>query len=544
LIAQEPPARRLLRAGSVFGQIFWQGGVAALLGEGSQKGALGPLLEELTARELIVRRPESKLPSEQEYQFRHALVREAAYASLLEADRALGHKLAGAWLEEAGERDAVVLAEHFERGGVRGRAALWYRRAAEQALEGNDFRAAITRAEKGTRGATGEVLGGLLLIQADAYRWLGEAAEAERRAILAMDKLPKGSAAWYQAAATAASMLVRLGKPDKLADLAEDVVLPGAEAMGGSAPSVSAVAHVAASLLHAGEHRSGEVLIEQLGQVAWSIAERDQGVAARLYALHASRALCSGDPAASLEATERSIPAFLATGNRRDACVGRVNAAHARLQLGLFADAERDLMELLGETRRLGLYNVAALAKQNLAIAFAARGAFADAEAKAREAIADFVQQTNKRQEGRSRIYLSMIRLAKGDPEIAEVEAQAAAEALSAVGPLRAFALATWARALLAQDNWPSGLGIAGAAMGLLAGLGGMEEGEALLRLVYVESLIASGDPGSAKHAVFTARTRLLARANRMMDATLRKSFLERVPENARTMELGRELGG
>ncbi|MDC3955765.1 protein kinase [Polyangium jinanense] len=543
LIALPPEARRLLRAGSVFGQVFWRGGAAALLGEGTREDALGPMLTDLCARELVVKRPQSRFPAQEEYAFRHALVREAAYAALTEADRALGHELAGAWLEEAGERDAVVLAEHYERGKATARAAAWYRRAAEQALEGNDFRAAIERAEKGARGASPEARGELAWIQAEAYRWLGEAAEASARAASAMQALPRGSGAWYGAAATAASMLVRLGQKDALETLAEAVRAPGAEAMGTSAPAVSAVAHVAASLLHAGEHAAAEVLIGQLGMAAWPIAERDQGVAARLYALHASRALCTGDPAASLLATERSIPAFLATGNRRDACVGRVNAAHARIQLGLFAEAERDLVELLGEARRLGLYNVAALAKQNLGPALAARGALEEAGRHLREAMSDFAQQSNRRQEGRARIYLSALLLARGDLEAAEIEAEGAAEALAAIGPLRAFALAAWARALLAQGNWPSGLGIAGAAMGLFASLGGMEEGEALLRLVYAEALVASGSAASGKHAIFQARTRLLARANRMTDGATRESFLERVPENARTMELGRELG-
>ncbi|MDI1445708.1 serine/threonine-protein kinase [Polyangium sp. 6x1] len=543
LIALAPETRRLLRAGSVFGQVFWRGGATALLGEGPHEAALGPMLADLCARELVVKRPQSRFPAQEEYAFRHALVREAAYAALTEADRALGHELAGAWLEEAGERDAVVLAEHYERGRATSRAAAWYRRAAEQALEGNDFRAAIERAEKGARGASAEARGELSFLQAEAYRWLGEAAEASARAASAMQALPRGSGAWYAAAATAASMLVRLGQRDALSELAEVVRAPGAEAMGSSAPAVSAVAHVAASLLHAGEHAAAEELIGQLGMVAWPIAERDQGVAARLYALHASRALCTGDAAASLLATEQSIPAFLATGNRRDACVGRVNAAHARIQLGMFAEAERDLVELLGEARRLGLYNVAALAKQNLGPALAARGALEEALLHVREAIADFAQQSNRRQEGRARIYLSALLLARGDVEAAEIEAESAAEALAAIGPLRAFALAAWARALLAQDNWPSGLGIAGAAMGLFASLGGMEEGEALLRLVYAEALIASGSAASGKHAIFQARTRLLARANRITDAAMREHFLERVPENARTMALGRELG-
>ncbi|UQA59455.1 serine/threonine-protein kinase [Polyangium aurulentum] len=538
----DPEARRLLRAASVFGQSFFRGGCGALMGD-LAPGLIEPLLVDLVRRELVTRRGEGKLGGQEEYAFRHALVREAAYASLTDADRALGHRLAGAWLEAAGERDALVLAEHYERGGEQGRAAAWYRRAAEQAIEGNDFRAAIARADKGLAGAAGEELGLLRLRQAEAHKWLGEAAWAERRAAEAMSALPVGSGAWYEAAATAASMRVRLGLPDRLGTLAEAVRAPGARALAGSAQGVSAAAHIAASLLHAGQHAAAEGLIAQLAEVAWPIAERDQGVAARLYALHASRALCAGDPAASLHFTEQSVPAFLSTGNRRDACVGRVNAAHARIQLGFFAEAERDLSELLEEARRLGLGNVVALAKQNLAPALAARGALADAERLAREAIADFTAQHNRRQEGRARVYLASIEIAKGAPDAAELEAQAAADALTTVPPLRAYALTTWAGALLARGDWAAGLGVAGAAMAALAGLGGMEEGEARLRLVYAEALHASGNATSARSAIKSARTRLLARAEKMTDEALRTSFLERVPENARTMELFRAWG-
>src|SRR5439155_107651 len=83
---------------------------------------------------------------EEELSFRHALVREAAYAMLTPEDRALGHRLAGEWLDDAGESEAVVLAEHFAVGGDRARARASYRRAAEQALRANVLDAAIARA--------------------------------------------------------------------------------------------------------------------------------------------------------------------------------------------------------------------------------------------------------------------------------------------------------------------------------------------------------------------------------------------------------------
>src|SRR5205814_1674125 len=147
--------------GSVFGERFWRGGAAALLGDGADartSGQLDNLLADLVARELLGRRATATLPGEIEYVFRNAALREAAYAMLTEADRSLGHRLAGVWLEQIAQAgdgragvDAGALAEHFAIGRDPARAAIWFRRAAEQALEGNDFATALARAERGVR---------------------------------------------------------------------------------------------------------------------------------------------------------------------------------------------------------------------------------------------------------------------------------------------------------------------------------------------------------------------------------------------------------
>ena len=73
---------------------------------------------------------------EEEYAFRHSLLREDAHAMLTDRDRVIGHRLAGEWLEQAGEQDPKVLAEHFERGGEPARAAKYHLEAAELASEG------------------------------------------------------------------------------------------------------------------------------------------------------------------------------------------------------------------------------------------------------------------------------------------------------------------------------------------------------------------------------------------------------------------------
>ncbi|MEJ7731934.1 MAG: protein kinase [Polyangiaceae bacterium] len=147
-------ARRTLRAASVFGRIFWRGGVAALLGPGRGVVATDEWLDELVAGELVG--AESGAPfSDEQYAFRHDLVRDAAYAMLTPADRALGHRLAGEWLEQRGERDPVVLAQHFEHGGEGARAASRWLEAGVEAFEAGDLQAAVARVQRGVPAAPG-----------------------------------------------------------------------------------------------------------------------------------------------------------------------------------------------------------------------------------------------------------------------------------------------------------------------------------------------------------------------------------------------------
>ena len=129
LDAEGGEAKRILRAASVFGARFSRAGIAALTGGDAR--AAGEWLEHLTARELIAEAGSPALPGDADYVFRHDLVREAAYATLIDDDRALGHLLAGEWMEETGHTDAMAMASHFRRGGQPWRSTRWLLRAAE-----------------------------------------------------------------------------------------------------------------------------------------------------------------------------------------------------------------------------------------------------------------------------------------------------------------------------------------------------------------------------------------------------------------------------
>ena len=62
----------------------------------------------------------------------------------------------------------------------------------------------------------------------------------------------------------------------------------------------------------------------------------------------------------------------------------------------------------------------------------------------------------------------------------------------------------------------------------------------AFVRLAHAEALHATGAHDAAQHAIAEARERLLAIAGRILDPTYQQSFLEQVPENARTLALAR----
>jgi predicted ATPase len=76
---------------------------------------------------------------ELEYLFRHVLIQEAAYASMVRYERRRLHHLVGEVLErryDAGQRElAAVLALHFEQAGDQDRAVDYLVAAAEYALQ-------------------------------------------------------------------------------------------------------------------------------------------------------------------------------------------------------------------------------------------------------------------------------------------------------------------------------------------------------------------------------------------------------------------------
>jgi class 3 adenylate cyclase len=130
------PERAVLLDAAVVGRVFWSG---ALLRLQPEREDLPGLLGSLEKRDLIRRAPVSRIRGEQQFTFKHILIRDVAYQTLPRSERRQRHAAVARFLEEAtpdlGDA-AAALAHHWREAGEPERALTYIMAAAEQAGRG------------------------------------------------------------------------------------------------------------------------------------------------------------------------------------------------------------------------------------------------------------------------------------------------------------------------------------------------------------------------------------------------------------------------
>ena len=140
--ALDDQARNAASLLAVFGKRGWDAGLTAL-------GVVNAtdMLRALGTSELIVEQATSRFKDTREWAFKHALIREVAYAALGEAAMIEAHARAGRWLSKMGEDDATV-ARHLELGRNMPLAAAYLEKAARRALAAHALADAVSLAER------------------------------------------------------------------------------------------------------------------------------------------------------------------------------------------------------------------------------------------------------------------------------------------------------------------------------------------------------------------------------------------------------------
>ena len=149
---QQSLAARLDRLGSAretaqIGAVLGRGFSYALLQSvaGLDEGALRSSLERLAEADILFVEGDG---AQAAYRFKHALIQDAAYDSLLKSRRQALHRRAAEILSESASPEPEAIAHHFTQAGLDDLAIEWWGKAGDQALRRSAFQEAISHLGK------------------------------------------------------------------------------------------------------------------------------------------------------------------------------------------------------------------------------------------------------------------------------------------------------------------------------------------------------------------------------------------------------------
>jgi hypothetical protein len=531
----EPEARRIVRAASVFGEVFWRNGVAMLLGTGTTE-ELDDWLRALVEREVFVASYDSRFRNEHEYSFRHGLLRQAAYAMLTEVDRARGHSLAGDWLDRAGEKDALTVADHFERAGQKGRALPWLLKATQAALDGGSMDAVIDLGNRGLACDPGDAERGTLkLFLGVAHAWRGAWREALETHQEAMTVQTAGSTPWFLAASGVFVAGVFLADPTVSAPVLH-AILEVAVQPEPSGPYGLAIQLSCLGLTLMGQLEPAKALLERAEAMIGNSAEIDPAFVVRVQAVRANWELAAGQLSRWLESLSNGQELADRTGDAWGRAALGSYAVLAQAELGRWDGVEAAARKALAYSG-VSFWN-------DWSRFFAATASVVTGKVTP-DAIATFRALLNRVDPvlvTYARSNLAYLLVIAGDLDGAKREATGVL-AETMFPSATATAHAALASVALQRGQYEDAL--SSADRGIQAAVSGpiVPSTLSILHLLRAEVLHASGQTDQARLAIQEARDRVHRIAATLDDPALRESYLANVDANARTLARASEWG-
>jgi class 3 adenylate cyclase len=534
--------RRALQIASVIGLRFWDAALAHVEPQAADQ------LPSLRRRELIVL--DDAQDGEGEYAFRHQILHQVAYDTLLKRDKRNAHARTAQWLaHHAGARGQALLAtaaEHYEKAGDKANAAEFYARASahhagtyanEQALDCTARAFALASPDDSglrwrllvTRERTLELLArrDLQLQDIEAMLTLAEAlppsAEGDAR---------RAEAAWRRC-----DLADRTGDW-ALAEREARRALQLAERAGAEDVALRAMQRLAQALAFQGNPAAGLAIAEQ--GLARATAAGSLVAQSRLANAMSLCAAEQGDQAASLRHDLAMLAYCRQAGDRRSEAVALINAGVGYLRFGAHPQARRHLEESLHLNQMLGNRVVQGGSLAGLSELSLREGDASAALTHARAALDILIAAD-------SRFYQIDALHNQGNAELALGHWMAAQEAFERVEALAREldvstkvpnALEGLARVALARGDVAMALNAVqrlleyvgdGNAMPSASALEGTEEHR--IRLTLYEVWRRADDP-RAERALIEAHRALMHEADAITDAELRRSFLTLIPEN------------
>lgn len=542
------PAERLaLQRAAVIGPVFWDRLVSQLSADLAEAAQVRSSLAGLVSRELIYLHERSTIAGAEEYIFKHSLLQEAAYETVLIKERRRYHFLVAEWIaEHSGERQEeyqALIADHYAQCDQPSLAIDWYLRAGAYAFARGAAREAVRLNSRALELLPADDLPRrwqALLGRDEAYGQLGDlqARRQDDEALLALATQTGDPRHLSEAYYRLGSQLHREGDSpacQRAFDQALDYAYRGED--------LRMVAMILPmkifDLVRSGNLEAASPLIEPALQATADYG--DEEVHSRALMNISAYYTANGDLARSAQLLQQASEINLRIGNLRGETIAQVNLAYNYLLLGLYPQTLQTLERALTTSRQIEARATSAYILINRAMALLRLERSSEAEDSLAQSRQLFELLGDQMGLAYHQLYLGMLNEARGELEAAQACYQTAHGEFHRLEarPLSAEAHASLAYLHLLQGHPEPAREAAAQAAAYLEqhGPAGLEFPiRAYLNCARV--LAAAGEQAASERILQTARRELEDRAARLSDADWRRTFLEAVPENRELLEL------
>ncbi len=530
------PQRRALQQASVVGAVFWDDALAAL-----DARAPSELLS-LCQRALALPHAQSSFGDTQEFAFRHHLLHEVTYGTVLKRDKREQHHRAALWLEARstgrGAEFAGLIAEHFERAGVPDRAAEHWALAAQEAGARHADSAALAHLDRALALDSGRHPKrhfALLRVRANVWSRRGDVREHEK-AIEALEAFAEAQNDDVLRLIAAQNRMHRLcldGDYEK-AHLLGTQRLAAAETL---APMEAAKTHNTLIMALGRQGRHEEARAHAQAALTHARATGDAYTEASVLnnlsvGYLAERRL----PQATVSA-EQALAAYQRIGSRYGAAIAMLNLSMVAQHCGQMAAARDQLLQLLVLSDAIGHQQIGAQGRCNLAGVLAELGQPQAALDHAREGIRmaqmdgdRYIQATGHSAAFQACSLLGKWQQAVEHGRLAQTGLAASAE------PAESLACEAGVACVLQQAG-DSVAALAGveAVLSAVASRGGWHDDEAEAAIACTRVLALQQDPRAAV-TLAAAHRGFMAQAASFADPTEREQFLQSTASRRETL--------
>jgi tetratricopeptide (TPR) repeat protein len=536
-----------LQGAAVIGRVFWDAPLHSLI---TASDTLQADLQGLSEREFILPIDDATFGGTVEYQFKHQLLHDVAYDTVLKSQRRLYHARAAAWLaanagaNQVSGQFAAVIAHHYQQAGEPLLAVEWYCTAGEYAL---------------ARGAPGQALDifhtSIQLLPPDEQelRWrslVGQVQAASRlgraqaglelsNEMLALARSLGDDYKLADALQNNAYFLGVLGEHQKEMEVIEQT-LAAARKSGNQGAESIAIGLKVVSLSNSGDLPAAERAVGDALAFAMTLGEGE--LLAKLLINVSVFYITSGDLAQAARLTSRQIEVARRLGDLRSEAYSLENLGYQYVQLGRqeqgieVLEQVIELAESLGD-RRLAIYN-----QLNLGLAYLRSSEYRQARAVLEDAIASVEGKEEIFSYGSALTYLGLVHEKCGDIGQAASSFGKAIELLEEAEArgYQCDAQAGFARCIATLEGQAAALEHAQQVWDFL-----WENGSSALEFPFLAYLTCMNiftvhEPKTADRVLETGCQDLIRRAEKISDPEWRQIYLHGIPEHKTLMNLRR----